>query len=219
MIFQIILLGLASAIRPSSLVATYAILRERSPVPLMLLYVVTGLVFTMAVGVLVVWAFSGVEIRAGSDQTKGIAELAGGMLALGLAGAILTDRVHVGRDGDAPRPPSRLTRLQQRRMTPRAAALAGPATHLPGLFYLLALDLIVSREPHPLSGLVDLGIYNVLWFVLPILALAICVVDPAAARDRVQAIERWGSANARTIMLAICLAVGAWLLIKGALTV
>lgn len=219
MILQIILLGLASAIRPSSLVAVYAILRESSPVRPMVAYVSAGLVFTLTVGALVVWAFSGVELHAGSDETKAIAELAGGMLALGLAAGILTGKVRVSRDGDAPRPPGRLARLQHRQMTTRTAALAGPATHLPGLFYLLALDLIVSREPAPAGGLIDLGIFNALWFALPILALAVCIFDPLAARLRVQSVEEWGAANARAIVLVIALGVGVWLLIKGALAV
>jgi hypothetical protein len=110
-------------------------------------------------------------------------------------------------------------RVQHRKITTRTAALAGPATHIPGLVYLLALDLIVSQEPDVPGGLLEIGIFNAIWFAMPIFVLAICIVNPSAARTRVHKVQEWARAHARTIVLLIAFGVGGWLLVAGASTV
>ena len=47
----------------------------------------------------------------------------------------------------APGPSARLSRLLEHRLTLRTTAIAGPATHIPGLFYLVALNVIVANDP------------------------------------------------------------------------
>jgi hypothetical protein len=60
-------------------------------------------------------------------------------------------------------------------------------------------------------------IYNGIWFALPIIALALCVVDPAAARATIEAAERWARRHSRPILLAVSFGVGALLVVRGAL--
>jgi MFS family permease len=152
---ELVLLGLASALRPSSLVAVYALVRERSPSRLMAAYVIAGLAFVFAVGAVVLLVFSGIELKSGTRRTKGIAELAAGILALGLGLALLLGRARLEKATSAPGPSGRLERLRRREFSTRTAAVAGAATHIPGLLYLLALDLIVSQEPDLGSELVS----------------------------------------------------------------
>ena len=73
------------------------------------------------------------------------------------------------RYGDAPGPRAPAAALD-RRLTTRTAALAGPATHIPGLFYLIALNVIIAHNAATSGQAVALVIYNAVWFVLPILA-------------------------------------------------
>jgi len=216
---EIILLALASAVRPASLVAVYALVREHPPTRLMAAYVAAGLAFTVAVGVAVIFVSSGIELHAGTDRTRAIAEILAGAAALGLGIAVLAGRVRVGAFTDDRPTGARGERLRQRKVTTRTAALAGPATHVPGLLYLLALDLIVSQEPDVPGGLLEVGIYNAIWFALPIAVLAICIVNPSAARTRVQRVQEWAGAHARTIVLLISFGMGGWLLIEGAATI
>ena len=68
-----------------------------------------------------------------------------------------------------------------RRLTARTAALAGPATHIPGIFYLIALNLIVTHNAAIADKAVALVVYNAVWFAIPLAALAVCIVRPAAA--------------------------------------
>jgi hypothetical protein len=216
---ELVLLGLASALRPSSLVVVYALVRERSPSRLMAAYVIAGLAFVFAVGAVVLLVFSGIELKSGTRRTKGIAELAAGILALGLGLALLLGRARLEKATSAPGPSGRLERLRRREFSTRTAAVAGAATHIPGLLYLLALDLIVSQEPDLGSELVQLGVYDALWFVPPILVLAICVLDPETARRGTRRFELWAGAHARTILSVVTVGVGAWLVINGATSV
>jgi hypothetical protein len=215
---EIILLGLASAVRPSSFVAVLALVRAATASRLMAAYVAAGLAFTIAVGVAVVWIFSGISINAGTDRTKAIAEITAGALAVGFGVAVLLRRVPVGDLASEAASEGRFDRLRQIQPTPRAAAFAGPITHIPGLLYLLALDLIVSQEPGVAGGLVEVGIYNAVWFILPISVLVVCVVNPPAARAGVQKLQAWAGANARAIVLVIAFGLGGLLLVKGAMT-
>ena len=219
MTIEVVLLALASTVRPTSLVAIYALVGHESPRRLMLAYTTAGLTFTIAVGLLVIWAFSGVDVNSGSQQTKGIAEIAGGIAVLTFAVLLGTGHVGGPHTDDAPDAPRRWTALLDRRLTPAKAALAGPVTHIPGLFYLIALNVIVAHQPSVPSGLVEVLIYNVVWFALPIGAFAVCVIDPPAARRTVDAVRTWTLRHTRTLLLLVSLAVGCGLVIRGLFTI
>ena len=215
MTIEILLLALGSAVRPSSFVALYALVRQHSPLRLLIAFVLAGLVFTIALGALIVWAFSGIDIGAGTDHTKGIAEIAAGALVLCLGAAALSERIPLAKLTSEPGTDGRLGRLRQHRITTRTAALAGPATHIPGLLYLVALDLIVSQEPGVAGGIAEIGIYNAIWFAIPILVLVVCIADPEAARTGVERLQRWAGLHARTLVLAICFGLGIYLIVRG----
>ena len=219
MTIEVVLLALASTVRPTSLVAVYALVGHEAPRRLMLAYIAAGLTFTVAVGLLVIWAFNGVDINSGSDETKGIAEIAGGIAVL--AFAVLLGTGHVGgpHTDDAPDAPRRWTAMLERRLTVPKAALAGPATHVPGLFYLIALNVIVTHQPSVAGGLFEVMIYNLVWFALPIGALAVCAIDPPAARRAVDEVRTWTLRHTRTLLLLVSIAAGCGLVIRGLITI
>ena len=219
MTIEVVLLALASTVRPTSLAAVYTLVGHESPRRLMTIYIAAGLAFTIAFGLLVIWAFDGVDINSGSDETKGIAEIAGGVLVLTFAVLLQTGHVGGPHADDAPDAPGRWETLLARRLSPGIAALAGPLTHIPGLFYLIALNVIAAHQPGIPSGIVEVLIYNGVWFTLPIGALAICVVDPPAARRAVDAVRMWTLDHSRTLLLAVSLVAGAALVLRGLLTI
>ena len=216
---EVILLGIASSIRPTSLAAVYALVSAREPRRLMLAYTVAGLVFTLGFGVLIVWAFHGISINQGTDETKGIAEIAAGIIAIVFATLVMTGRITGPQADDAPNVPSKWTAMFDRRLTMKTAAIAGPLTHIPGLFYLIALNVIVSSKPTIAGGLFAILLYNAAWFALPIAALVICFFRPESARELVEAIETWAKAHVREILIAVSYIAGGALLARGALTV
>ena len=218
MTVEILLLALASSVRPTSLAAVYALLATGAPRRLMTIYVATGLAFTVAFGLLVVVAFHGIGTNSGAAHAKAVAEIVSGLLVLAFAVAVLTGRVGGRHPDDAPGPGRRWSTRLEEHITPRTAALAGPATHIPGLFYLVALNVVVAHHPSVVEGLFEILLYNAIWFLIPLGALVICVIEPATARKAVGVIQGWTTAHARTIVLAVSFGAGAALLLRGLLT-
>ena len=218
MIVELVLLGLASTVRPTSLAAVSAFLSHASPRRLLLAYVVGGLAFTIAFGVLVVGAFHGIHVGAADDRAKGIAGIVGGAVALLLGCAVLAGLVPRRVTRDAPAAGAWKARLD-RRLTVPTAAIAGPLTHIPGLFYLIALNVIVAQEPRLPGGLVAVLIYNAVWFALPIGAFAVCVIDPPAAQRGVDAVRKWTLRHTRTLLLSVSFVAGVGLVIRGLLII
>jgi hypothetical protein len=217
-IVEVFALGLASSVRPTSLAAVYAIVSQAARRPLMWAYVVTGLAFTLAFGVIVVGLTHGIDVHNGSDKTKGIAEIAGGAAALLFGFAIATGRIRRERPDDAPKVGGRMRAALDRRLTIRTAALAGPATHIPGLFYLIALNVIVAEDAALADKTLALVLYNAVWFTLPLAALVVCIVRPEAAQGLVGRVEEWTSVHSRGILLGALFGVGTALVVRGLLT-
>jgi cytochrome bd-type quinol oxidase subunit 2 len=218
MIIEVFVLALASTVRPTSLAAVSALLAGDSRRRLMFAYVTGGLAFTLLFGLLVIGVFHGVHIHAGSDRTKAVADTVGGALALlfgfAVLAGVLLRRDRVSRDAGR----SWMARFNQR-ITVRVAAVFGPLTHIPGIFYLIALNVIVAHDPRLPGGLIALGVYNGIWFAIPIAALVLCIADPDLAHKVVLAVQEWAKAHSRTIVLATSFIVGIALVIRGALSI
>lgn len=217
MTVEIIVLAMASMIRPTSLAATYALLEHDSRRPLMAAYVVGGLTFTIAFGLVVVYAFHGIHLHAGTGRTKAIAEVAGGVVALAFGVALLTGRVQGPDAQEAPESKGRLNAMLSQRLTTRVAVLAGPATHIPGVFYFIALNVIVAHNARVARGAFALVVYNTIWFALPIAALVMCIVHPGAARAAVGSLDQWARTHSRSMLLCVSFIVGIALVVRGAL--
>ena len=219
MTIEIIFLALANTIRPTSLAAVYAILSTGRSRRLMIVYDVSGLAFTVGFGLLVVWVFNGVNLGTGDTQTAAIAEIAGGVVLLAFAAATLRGWLGGPHSEDAPKPGGRWARLLEQRLTLGTVAIAGPVTHLPGLFYLVALNVIVTDRAGVAVGLVEVLIYNAIWFAVPIGALALCVFAPDTARDAIGSINDWAKRNSRSIVVSASIVMGTAMLLRGLLTI
>ena len=86
MTIEAIILALASAVRPStSLAAVYALLSTRRPRPLLIAFVLAGLAFSIAIGIVVVSVFHGVHVPRRDSSLVDIVDLLAGVAALGFA--------------------------------------------------------------------------------------------------------------------------------------
>jgi Sap-like sulfolipid-1-addressing protein len=144
---NVVVLALASAPRPAGIAALYALLSASPPRRVLVAYLLAGLTFSVAVGVLVVAIFYGAGIDYRGTDVYSAIELLGGLAALGFAVGVWTGRRQPpARDEGAGEESAIIRRL--RNPSVPTALIAGVATHLPGLFYLVALNAIV-REAQP----------------------------------------------------------------------
>lgn len=206
---QALVLAAVSIVRPTTAAAVWAMLVGARPRRLLACYLGAGLAVSLTVGVGVVLFVSGVlsprTVSAGRPVlllTLGAAALVLGVAcALGWVGAPRTDR------------PRRASR--DHRLTPLGAATAGVLTHLPGVFYLAGLSAIVATGASAGDAVLQVVVYNLVWFSPAIVALAVCLSGTAPRADRLEAPLAWGRAHQAALLAATSSLVGLWLLVEG----
>lgn len=214
-------LALVCAVRPTALAAVAALLASARPRRLLLVYVLAGLAESLAVGLLLVLVFRTAAIH--HAQPRAGVELALGLIALLAARAAL-------REARRPKPaPTSSTarrarlgaELGRRMRDPSAttAAAAGVLTHLPGLFYLMALNAIIGTNPAPGDGIAQVLIFNAIWFAIPIAALLAAVRDPEWTEAQVERATAWFTAHSRLAVPALLAGVGVYLIIRAVIDV
>ncbi|HEY2223722.1 GAP family protein [Actinomycetospora sp.] len=209
---DVLVLGLASVVRPTSVAAVYAFLAARSPSPLLLAYLLAGLVLSLSVGVAAV-AIVHVTPPPPTVTTTGrdIADVVLGVLALGAAAYY---GLRTPPDRPAEERPARAPSALRRRLnapTVRSAAVAGVATHLPGVFYLGALAAIVASRPGLVGGLLQVGLYNLFWFAIPLAAFVSWTWHPETTRDSAARLTAAVQARKKTLVVVVFVLVGVYL--------
>jgi Sap, sulfolipid-1-addressing protein len=212
---EALILAVATALRPStSWPAIYALTATATPPRLLLAYIAGGATVSVAFGVAVVAGSHGVHSELGDSNI--LIDLVGGALALGFAAGIWQGRVGGGssreRDNGG-RWSWALERL--RRPSMRVAAGAGVATHVPGLFYLLALNSIASMKPGPADAVVQVLVYNAIWFSPAIGALVMSLTRPEQTRATLERVQDWGRRNRRVLATVVFGILGVFLLARG----
>jgi hypothetical protein len=204
--------ALASALRPTGFAAVYALLLAPRPGRALGVYVAVGFAWSCAVGLIVVRVLHGVGIRSGTANA--IIELVGGAAALGFAAGLAAGRLPRERESSVAD-----SRLARRLRNPSAAVAAGAgvATHLPGLVYLLGLNAIAAGDPELVLGMIDVVIFNAIWFTIPATALAISVRRPDTARRALERSAEWMRRHQRPALVAAFAVVGAYFTLKGVL--
>ena len=89
----------------------------------------------------------------------------------------------------------------------------------PGLFYLIALNVIVAHNPSVPGGTPRWLSYNAIWFALPIGTLAICVADPPLAERVVDRVRGWTLLHTHALLLIVSFVAGTALVIRGVATI
>jgi Sap, sulfolipid-1-addressing protein len=211
---DVVVLALASAPRPAGLAALYALLSASPPRRVVVAYLVAGLTFSVAVGVLVVAIFHGAGIDYRGTDVYSVIELLGGVAALAFAVGVGTGRRQPpahdegGNEGSAT-----IRRLRNPSVT--TALVAGIATHLPGLFYLIALQAIVAEGRSLVVGAMEVLLFNVIWFGATIASVVLFLLRPGVARRALARVDGWARRHARTITVLVLTVAGSYLVIRG----
>lgn len=211
---EAIVLALASAVRPASLAAVYALLSRHHPRLLLLVYIAAGFVFSAAIGVIVVCVAHGASVEIPPEVTA-VIDLVGGAAALGIATGIAAGRM-LQPNADAP-PTHDAVMRRLRDPTVPVAAGAGVATHLPGLFYIVALNAIIDSDDGLAREIFQVLVYNAIWFSASVAAVIFFLLRPSAAREAVARLETIVRAHQRPILTAVFASVGVFLVAKALL--
>ena len=212
---EALVLAIASALRPStSTAAVYALLSSERPRPPLAAFTLGGLVVSCTFGVVVVSALHGVSLPGHESTRNAIIELVAGAAMIGFAAGSWSGHVHRLRPRRGAERPGRIV-ATLRRPTLKVSAVAGAATHLPGLFYLVALNSIAAGSPPLPEAIVAVLIYNAIWFSVPIAAFAVAGRHADAAHAKIAQINAWAREREQTLVVVVFAGVGAYLVVKG----
>jgi hypothetical protein len=213
---EALVLALTAVIRPTSAAAVFMMLSTPRPQRLLVAYVVAGLGFSLAVGMLVVVLLGGLQSTRAASAVRPLLDLVLGTSALGCAIGAWTGWLSRSRPRGSAEPDSWLRR-RLTDMSPSGAAAAGVLTHLPGLVYLAALNVIAAGEGGSASGVLQVVVYNAIWFSLAIVALVLSVYRPTVPREFLGWVISWTRRHMRVITMAFCCALGGYLVVVGVL--
>lgn len=211
-----IVLALGSAPRPAGIAALYALLSARHPRRVLFAFVAAGFTFSVGLGVLVVAVFRGADLAYGSGPVESLIELLAGVAALGFALGVSTGKAQPpspSQGGAADRGSAIVRRLQQPSVM--TAAMAGVGTHLPGLFYLVALNAIVAHGGSVADGVLQVLVFNVIWFGAAFASVVIFLLRPGAARRALGRANAWARRHARATTIVVFAVVGSYLTVSG----
>ena len=159
-------------------------------------------------------AVNGAEIRHGRGTFDGILELVAGTAALGFAAGLHSGRVQRRpRREPSPEPSQIARRLRDPHVA--VAATAGIATHLPGLFYIVALNSILAEHDGEALQIVAVTVFNAIWWSTPVATLVLFILSPHGTRDLLARVNAWARRHQRPILTGIFAGVGAYLVVKG----
>jgi hypothetical protein len=206
---QALFLSLTAIVRPTSLAALYAMMSTRRPQRLLVCYLLAGLSFSMCVGVFVVFALGQWSGWGRSRTDHPVLDVVLGCCFLVYALVIAIRRPKTD-DVTQPRPGALMGRVTAN-MSPWVAALTGVMTHLPGLVYLAALNAIASTQVAPVGQVVQVLLYNGVWFSLTIVALVLSVYRPSASRELLDRVSAGAHRYRRPIVSGCFGVLGAYL--------
>jgi hypothetical protein len=211
---DVLVLALASAPRPAGIAALYALLSASSPRRVVVAYVAAGFTFSVAVGVLVVAIFHGAGIDYRGTDVYAVIELLGGLAALGFAIAVGAGRRALpSRDRGNREESTIIRRLGNPTVT--TAAVAGVGTHVPGVFYIVALNAIIAEGPSLVAGVLQVLLFNAIWFAATIAAVVIFLLRPGVARRALARVDNWARRHARGVTVLVFGLAGSYLAIRG----
>jgi hypothetical protein len=219
---ELLPLAFAAALYPPILALVVVILARPSPRNLLLAYVLGGLFVSIAAGLAIVAVLDAGNVVGSSDHTVNPAvNIAGGLAALFVAWIMLTDRDRQVRERRAR---SKATKADGRdpwsrrileRDSMRLTFLLGVALNLPGATYLVALKDIAAADQSTATSVLEIVAFNLIMFMIAEVPLISYTLRPERTREVVNNINDWLGGHARQIAMALCLAVGLWLLIRG----
>ena len=222
MLAELLPLALVAALYPPILAMVVVILARPSPRNLLLAYVLGALLVSIAAGLAIVAALNAGNVVGGSDRTVNPAvDIATGLVAYFVAWILLTDRDRQLRERRARRKAEKAdgrdpwSRRALERDSVRLTFLLGVVLNTPGASYLVALKDIAAANQSTTTQVIEIVAFNLIMFVLAEVPLVGYALRPERTRELLNAANDWLGGHSRQIVMALCLAVGTFLLARG----
>ncbi|HEY4604162.1 MAG TPA: GAP family protein [Blastococcus sp.] len=206
---EALVLALISIVRPTTAAAVWAMLVGARPRRLLTTYLLAGMAVSLTVGIAAVLLLGGVFSPRAVPGRRGVLLIVLGIVALVAAVAARLGRLQRFRPAEAV-PGSR-----SRQLSPLGAATAGVLTHLPGVFYLAGLSAIAGTGAAAGEEVLQIVVYNLVWFAPAIVALGVCLYGTVPSADRLARPVTWARAHQEVLLVACFGVVGVWLIAKG----
>lgn len=166
-------------------------------------------------------ALHGVNVLHFSASTRGVVELAAGVLLIVVAVAVLMGRKaqwhprrHRHADGQQPRTQS----LQDRALGNDSvwiAWAAGAVYSAPGAYYLAGLALLAKLGAPTVTDVLAILGFNVIMFALIELPLIGFVLAPERTRKLTGNLHAWMTAHRRALIVSLTGVIGTYLVVSG----
>ncbi len=231
-LLDIFLLALLAAFNPSLLGAVTVMLLLPSPRRLMFGYLLGAYTTSITAGLLIVSTLHGSGTESTSRHTiSPLEDIILGVIALLLAWVLRTgrdrpfnERRRAKKDAklkarlDAGKPTQSLPLRMLGKGDPKVTFAVGVALSFPGVSYIAALTRIHKIDPGaPATVLLVVG-FCVIQLMLLELPLLGYVFAPESTGDRVARFRNWMARSGRSAAIIGATVIGAWLLIRGAIT-
>ncbi len=211
-------LALLTAVNPKLLGMDLLMMENRRPRAMFLAFLVGALGVSVTLGLLDVldFHFDAMNTQASVGATT---DLILGLLLL-VAGAL----VAAGRLGGRKRDPGRDPKVQKDSWAQRAlreprlviATAIGAICGLPGALYATGLKQLVTGNSSTAAQIIGVILFNLVMFSLVLVPFVLLEARPEATKRRLQASSDWLLAHARQLIAYTALAVGAYMVINGA---
>jgi hypothetical protein len=215
---EVFLLAIASAFWPILLVVVIVSLRATHPILLLVSFLAGGLLTTMTIGLLVIYALQDSSLTGRSQSTfDPWIEIAAGALAL-LAATVLWRRYGTLPEEPVAEPvakdPGRLERMLDRG-APLAFAAGIVFNLIPGIFPVVALKDIAEMDLSFAETFATLLGFYLIMFAFIEIPLVSYLVAPEWTGETTKRFNSWLDRNTKRVGIGALGGVGAYLVVKG----
>lgn len=222
---NILPLAFAAAVYPTLLAGVIVMLGRPAPRPLLVGFLLGGVIISMLAGCTIVFALGGSVSTSSQRSASPVVDLVGGLLAVAVAVVLARkpDLARARRERRAAKQAEKVpeeahesfTTRMLARGSARSAFALGLVLNLPGVWYLVALkDIAKADYSVPVAVLLML-LFNAIMFLLVEIPLLGYLFDPEGTRLRVERFQAWLSSHAQQLGMWISGAVGCYLVVKG----
>src|SRR3954451_5033533 len=222
---QLLLLALDAALYPTLLAAVVILLSQPRRQALLTAYLAGGLTISIGLGLGIIAALNGSNaVASSSSGPSWITDLSVGGLILLVAVALATradERFKERRRGRPPGRPADPDEVKKEPLAQRLVArgsvpivfVAALAINLPGAAYIVGLKDIAAAHHSTGAAIALVVAFNLVMFLLAEIPLAGLLLAPEPTVRLVHRVNRWFSANGRTIAIVLCAVLGVFLVV------